>query len=81
MPKLRKWLTFEKFAQMFLDFGREFNAAKEGNTAISIEIQMEEFKLLWTKVKDAYEVFAIGNEEYLGDDRKAARVLFGHCRF
>ena len=57
MRKSRKLLTFEIFVQMFLDFEKEFIATQEGNNAFSIEIQREEFKSLWAKVKDAYEAF------------------------
>ena len=53
MRKSRKLLTFETFAQMFLDFGKEFNTTQVDNTAVSIEIQTEEFKLLWRKVRNA----------------------------
>lgn len=66
MPKSRK-LTFETFAQMFLDFEEEFNATQEGNAAFSTEIQRKEFKSLWTKVKKAYEAFATDEEDLKGD--------------
>ena len=73
-------MTFEIFAQMFLDFEKEFIATQEGSNAFSIEIQREEFNSLWTKVKDAYEAFVTGDEENSKGDRNAARELFGHYR-
>ena len=81
MPKSRRLLIFERFAQIFLDFEREFNATpQEGNTTFSIGVQKEEFKSLWAKVRDSYEVFATGDEDDLKGDREMARELFGHCR-
>ena len=81
MPKSRKLLTFEKFAQIFLDFEKEFNAPPlEGNTTFTIDIQRQEFKSLWARVRDSYEAFATGDEEDLDGDRDAARELFVHCR-
>ena len=80
MLKSRKLLTFEIFAQMFLDFEKEFNATKRSNTAFSMEIQMEEFKSLQTKVKGVYEAFATSDEVDVEGDRDAARELSGHCR-
>ena len=65
MPKSRLLFTFKTLALC--------------NTTFSIEIQRAEFKSLWTKAKDAYETFAIGDEEHLEGDCKAARELFGHC--
>ena len=79
MAKSRKWLTFEAFAQMFLDIEKEFNVTQECNIVFSLEFQREEFKWLWTKVKDAYEAFATEDEDLEGD-RDASRELFGHCR-
>ena len=77
MPKSKRLLTFERFAQIFLDFEREFNATpQEGNTTFSIEIQREEFKSLWARVRESYEAFATGDEEDLEGDREAARELF-----
>ena len=70
-------MTFERFAQIFLDF----NATPQGGkTTFSIAIQKEEFKSLWAKVRDSYEAFATDDEEDLEGDRVAARELFGHCR-
>ena len=80
MPKSSILLTFETFAQMFLDFEKEFNATLEGNTAFSIEIQMDEFRSFWTKVKGVYEAFATSDEVDVEGDRDATRELFGHCR-
>ena len=40
----------------------------------SIEIQKEEFKSLWAKVRESYEDFAAGGEEDLEGDR-------GHVSF
>ena len=68
MPESRKLVKFEKTAEIFLDFEREYNSGpQETHILFSDELQKDEFKSIWAKVKIWYEDFATNNvDEDLG---------------
>ncbi|XP_075150480.1 uncharacterized protein LOC142224582 [Haematobia irritans] len=54
---------FKKFAALFLEFEREYNAmCSAAHTMYTVELRKEEFISLWNKVKTSYEKFNVDCE-------------------
>ncbi|XP_075167660.1 uncharacterized protein LOC142239773 [Haematobia irritans] len=70
---------FKKFAALFLEFERENSAASITHTMFTVELRKEEFKGLWTKVKNSYEKFCV-DCECSEEQEKEASELFRQCR-
>ncbi|XP_075151122.1 uncharacterized protein LOC142225231 [Haematobia irritans] len=71
---------FNKFAEMFLNFEKEYNDLSEGShTMFTIDLHKEEFKGLWTKVKDAYEKLTL-DHDLSEEEEKGSSDLFRQCR-
>ncbi|XP_075162598.1 uncharacterized protein LOC142235215 [Haematobia irritans] len=75
---------FKKFAALFLEFERENSAISDSasgttHTMFTVELRKEEFKSLWTKVKNSYEKFNV-DCECSEEQEKEASDLFKQCR-
>ncbi|XP_075153596.1 uncharacterized protein LOC142227128 [Haematobia irritans] len=71
---------FKRFAALFLEFEREYNAmSTAAHTMYTVEVRKEEFKSLWNKVKTSYEKFNV-DCECAEEQEKEASDLFRQCR-
>ncbi|XP_075150473.1 uncharacterized protein LOC142224575 [Haematobia irritans] len=71
---------FKKFAALFLEFEREYNAmSSAAHTMYTVELRKEEFRSLWNKVKTSYEKFNV-DCECAEEQEKEASDLFRQCR-
>ena len=82
MSKSDKLVKFDKMASLFLEFENDYNEMpQESHTSFTLEIQKEEFKTLWEKVRLSYEDFVTcGNTKDYEEDCDAAKQLFKECR-
>ncbi|XP_075167635.1 uncharacterized protein LOC142239744 [Haematobia irritans] len=71
---------FNKLAEMFLNFEKEYSGLSEDSqTIFTIDLHKEEFKGLWTKVKEAYEKLTVDHN--LSEEvEKGSSDLFRQCR-
>ena len=78
MSKSDKLVKFDKMASLFLEFENDFNEMpQESHTSFTVELQKEEFKTLWEKVRLSYEEFVTcGNTKDSEEDCGAAKQLF-----
>ncbi|XP_075162763.1 uncharacterized protein LOC142235394 [Haematobia irritans] len=71
---------FKKFAALFLEFEKEYNAmSSTEHTMYTVELRKEEFKGLWNKVKASFEKFNIDCDCSEEQEREASD-LFRQCR-
>ena len=82
MSKSDKLVKFDKMASLFLEFENDFNEMpQESHTSFTVELQKEEFKTLWEKVRLSYEDFVTSsNTVDSEEDCDAAKQLFKECR-
>lgn len=82
MSKSENLVKFEKFAALLLEFEDDFNdVSQESQTSYTVDLQKEEFRVLWEKVRVAYECFATA--ETAGESEEfceQAKQLYKECR-
>ena len=82
MAKSNNLVKFETLAALFLEFEREYNELpKEELNSFELDLQKEEFKSLWEKVKVAFEHFVTNKPSKDTDnDCEEAKKLYKECR-
>lgn len=82
MVKSQDLVKFEKLAALLLEFETDFLGASQLNqTASGVDLQKEELKILWEKVRFAYEAFTTSNViEDSDEDCGNAKDLYKECR-
>ncbi|XP_065355901.1 uncharacterized protein LOC135950281 [Calliphora vicina] len=80
--KSNSLVKFERLAALLLEFEGDFLEVSKGDqTTISVDLQKEEFKVLWEKVRVSYETFATNNTIVDSEeDCEAAKYLYKECR-
>ena len=75
-------VTFQKLAALFLEFESDFlGVSQESQSSYTIDLQKDEFKILWEKVRIAYETFATSNAVNVAEEESEdAKQLYKECR-